>query len=169
MEAQIPRFFFDLYENERLCRDEDGIELPDAEAAFMEAFKAATEMWGEALRARRDPRGDLFKIRDGSGRLIIEVPFIEKKPTIQEGRHARPKPGTTGAASRKVHPSSSRAPGTRARARRRASRACGERRNALTICMGRCRSGSHRRARACGSRASSYPAWTKSWAALVSS
>src|ERR1700731_398451 len=28
-----------------------------------------------------------------------------KKPTIEEGRHARPRLGTTGAASRKVHPS----------------------------------------------------------------
>jgi hypothetical protein len=28
-----------------------------------------------------------------------------KKPTIEEGRHARPRPGTTGAASRKAHPS----------------------------------------------------------------
>src|SRR6478609_9409193 len=28
-----------------------------------------------------------------------------KKPTIEEGRHARPRLGTTGAASRKAHPS----------------------------------------------------------------
>ena len=48
-EAPIPRFYFDHSGPHGLDRDEVGLELPDLDTAYLEAFQAATEMWIEAL------------------------------------------------------------------------------------------------------------------------
>ena len=49
----MPRFFFHLYDD-IVARDEDGLELPDAEAARQEALRAA-----RALAAEEVSRGRL--------------------------------------------------------------------------------------------------------------
>lgn len=73
----IPLFFFDYFDGQQLHQAEDGLELRDVDAAYLEAFKAATEIWGEALRARRNPYADAFSIRDGTGIVVLELPFAE--------------------------------------------------------------------------------------------
>jgi hypothetical protein len=73
----IPLFFFDYFDGQQLHQAEDGLELRDVDAAYLEAFKAATEIWGEALRARRNPHADAFSIRDGVGIVVLELPFAE--------------------------------------------------------------------------------------------
>ena len=73
----IPLFFFDYFDGQQLHEAEDGVELCDADAAYLEAFKAATEIWGEALQGRRNPRSDAFKIRDRTGVVVLELPFAE--------------------------------------------------------------------------------------------
>jgi hypothetical protein len=73
----IPLFFFDYFDGQQLHEAEDGVELRDADAAYLEAFKAATEIWGEALRARRNPASDAFRIRDTTGVVVLELPFAE--------------------------------------------------------------------------------------------
>jgi hypothetical protein len=73
----IPLFFFDYFDGQQLHKAEDGLELRDVDAAYLEAFKAATDIWGEALRARRNPDADAFSIRDGTGTVVLELPFAE--------------------------------------------------------------------------------------------
>ena len=72
------------------------------DAAYLEAFKAATEIWGEALRARRNPHADAFSIRDGTGIVVLELPFAEilessRGPCLQSPPKRRA-PSTTAAA-----------------------------------------------------------------------
>jgi hypothetical protein len=85
----MARYFFDYFNGEALDQDQDGLELPDAEAAFLEAFKAATEMWGESVRERRNPIFDYFQIRDQSGVVVLELPFAEVLESSR-GRRQRP-------------------------------------------------------------------------------
>jgi hypothetical protein len=73
----IPLFFFDYFDGQQLHEAEDGVELRDADAAYLEAFKAASEIWGEALRGRRNPEFDAFRIRDTTGVVVLELPFAE--------------------------------------------------------------------------------------------
>jgi hypothetical protein len=73
----IPLFFFDYFDGQQLHQAEDGLELRDVDAAYLEAFTAATEIWGEALRARRNPDADAFRIRDRTGMVVLELPFTE--------------------------------------------------------------------------------------------
>jgi len=57
----------------------------------LEAFKAATEIWGEALRGRRNPDSDAFRIRDTTGVVVLELPFAEVLESAR-GRRLRPPP-----------------------------------------------------------------------------
>jgi hypothetical protein len=90
----IPLFFFDYFDGQQLHRAEDGLELRDVDAAYLEAFKAATEIWGEALRARRNPDADAFSIRDRTGRVVLELPFAEILESSR-GRRLRSPPKRT--------------------------------------------------------------------------
>jgi hypothetical protein len=51
----------------------------------LEAFRAATDMWGEALRERRNPTLDYFRIRDRTGGVVLELPFTEVLESTREG------------------------------------------------------------------------------------
>jgi hypothetical protein len=83
----MPRFFFDYFDGEHFDEDQEGLELFDADTAYLEAFKAATDMWGEAVRERRNPTLDCFRIRDQTGVVVLELPFAEVL-----GRLRRPRP-----------------------------------------------------------------------------
>jgi hypothetical protein len=71
------RFFFDLRNGSVLERDELGLELPDVEAAYLEAHRAAIDIWSEACREGRKPDYRCFEIRDSEGRVVVELPFTE--------------------------------------------------------------------------------------------
>ena len=60
----MPRFFFDFYQSGHGEADELGVELGDAEQAYLEAFRAGAEMWSDMLVQRRDPTFCHFEILD---------------------------------------------------------------------------------------------------------
>ena len=64
MEAAVPLYFFHLRTAQGLNPDETGLELPDAEAAYLEAFKTAQDMWADLLRQREDPTRHSFEIAE---------------------------------------------------------------------------------------------------------
>ncbi len=69
-----------------LSPDEFGVDLPDLDAAYLEAFQAAQAMWGELLAERSDPMLRSFEIADAAGRVLLVLPFREvleraRKPT----------------------------------------------------------------------------------------
>jgi hypothetical protein len=84
----VSQFFFDYFDGERLHEAEDGVELRDVEAAYLEAFQAATDMWGEALKERRNPTLDYFRIRNRTGVVVLELPFTEVLESMRGGRLA---------------------------------------------------------------------------------
>jgi len=88
----MPRFFFDHFDGQRLDRDEDGLEFPNVETAYLQAFEAAVEMWAEALHERRNPSRDWFKIKDVKGHVVFELPFAE---IVESGKGSLPKRPTT--------------------------------------------------------------------------
>jgi len=88
----IPLFFFNLCTADGVDRDDEGVDLPDIETAYLEAFHTATEMWIEAVRHRRDPSKHHFEITDARGQLLMTVPFnevIAKRPVARPQSPAR--------------------------------------------------------------------------------
>jgi hypothetical protein len=49
------RYYFHLRIGGTISPDEIGVDLPDVETAYLEAFKAAEEMWSELLAEGLDP------------------------------------------------------------------------------------------------------------------
>jgi hypothetical protein len=71
------RFFFDFREVDDRYPDTVGTEFANVEEAYLEAFKAAQEMWGELLKQRRDPRLCRFEVRSAGGDALFVLPFQE--------------------------------------------------------------------------------------------
>ena len=76
----MPRYFFDIKDDKESFVDSTGIELPDMDAAILEARRALAEMVGEALRERGSD--DIaVRIRDGAeGPIVLEVSLTTTKP-----------------------------------------------------------------------------------------
>lgn len=74
----MPQFFFHLRGGaDGLDLDEIGVNLANAEAAYLEAFQAAQDMAREWLAKGRNPRGCVFEVVTASGELVFELPFSE--------------------------------------------------------------------------------------------
>jgi hypothetical protein len=96
----MPRFFFHLrHDNGELERDDDGVDLPNFETAYLEAHRAAVDMWAEARRCGRQLTHNRFEIRDVGDRIVLELPFEEAvgiHEKVSEGsRRAYPASPTT--------------------------------------------------------------------------
>lgn len=72
----MPRYYFHLH-NGAVARDEEGLELPDLDAARQEAIKAARELMGEDIKAGLLRLGHRIEIRDADGAEVLVVPFAE--------------------------------------------------------------------------------------------
>jgi hypothetical protein len=73
----MPVFFFDVRAQGRLEPDEAGLELADAEAAYLEACAAIPGLTSELLRAGDHPGGYAFLVTNEAGRILFEIPFDE--------------------------------------------------------------------------------------------
>jgi hypothetical protein len=70
-------FFFDFRQGDSSTPDSMGSEFDSTELAYLEAHKAAEEMWSDLLKNRRDPRRCAFEVRDAERRLLFVLPFLE--------------------------------------------------------------------------------------------
>ncbi|WP_262269981.1 DUF6894 family protein [Microvirga yunnanensis] len=86
----MPRFYFHLRMAQGLKPYEIGLELPDVETAYLEAFQTALEMWPDLLRQREDPTRNTFEIADCCGQVIQTLPFSEVLDSTKQ-RTARQK------------------------------------------------------------------------------
>ena len=68
----MPRFFFNIRDGHDLDEDDEGVELPDVEAARAEAFATVEELRGEL----RDAGNIELEITDETGRRVLTVPFF---------------------------------------------------------------------------------------------
>jgi len=73
----MTRFFFDFRQAGHLVPDSEGIEFASVEQAYLEAHRAAQDMWSELLKQRHDPRRCLFEVRNAAGEMLFVFPFQE--------------------------------------------------------------------------------------------
>ena len=69
----MPRYFFHVREGSSLSRDEEGQELPDADAARREAISATREMLGEKLLHGGSLNHRSIEIADATGHIVDVV------------------------------------------------------------------------------------------------
>jgi hypothetical protein len=83
------RYYFHLRIGGTISPDEIGVDLPDVETAYLEAFKAAEEMWSELLAEGLDPLMRSFEISDGH-QILLTLPFREVLERARKGAGALP-------------------------------------------------------------------------------
>ena len=71
----MPRYFFHLRDGFDLDEDDEGVELPDFEAARAEAFATVAELRDEL----RDAGNIELEIADETGRRLLTVPFRDQR------------------------------------------------------------------------------------------
>jgi Domain of unknown function (DUF6894) len=75
----MPHYFFHL-RNPNEAVDEEGLDLPDEQAALKEAVAAARELLAEAIRAGRDLGTERIVIADATGREVATVNIKDVLP-----------------------------------------------------------------------------------------
>lgn len=77
----MPRYFFDVLDEEGIFIDDVGIELPDMDAATKEARRTLADMVRDALRAQSHESLSI-SIRDGAdGPVILSVTLKTQSPS----------------------------------------------------------------------------------------
>ena len=71
----MPLFFFHLRDQDYLHEDQEGMELPDLEAALKEALRVDRELAVEPVGLY----GLEFEIADECGRTLLKVPIQERR------------------------------------------------------------------------------------------
>jgi hypothetical protein len=70
----MPRYFFNIRDGYDVDEDEEGIELPDLDAARAEALATVEELRDELADA-----GNIeLEITDETGRRLLTVPFFRR-------------------------------------------------------------------------------------------
>jgi len=71
--VKMPRYYFDVHDQEGIFRDDVGLELPDMEAAITEARRALADMTKELL-VDSEQTGVHIVIHDGDdGPVLLSV------------------------------------------------------------------------------------------------
>lgn len=73
----MSRYFFHVWLDDTIERDEVGTECLDAEDAYIQAFHAAQDAWVDGVWSRTDPRRHRFEVTDAAGNILFELPFVE--------------------------------------------------------------------------------------------
>ena len=73
----MPRFYFHFHGAGTQLRDEDGLALPDAEAAWYQAVRSARELIGADRRLGCSWTGQAVAIEDEKGLPVAEIPLSE--------------------------------------------------------------------------------------------
>jgi hypothetical protein len=76
----MPRFFFDLRNGSGNLLDQDGVDLPDAEAARNYARSVARELM---FRDESRKRHWWFKVRDQDDNELFALPFVDVDDTLR--------------------------------------------------------------------------------------
>ena len=68
-------FFFNIRSGDDYVSDDDGEDCPTLQAAGTMALEGAKELLTELEHVNRYPESTCFEITDGSGRLMLRIPF----------------------------------------------------------------------------------------------
>jgi hypothetical protein len=81
----MPRYFFDLY-NDIVALDEEGVVLPNAEAAQDRGLVEAREMIRASVEEHnRIDLGHRVQIREEGGDIVAEVKFEDAVQFVRDG------------------------------------------------------------------------------------
>ena len=70
----MPRYYFHLYDD-IVVEDEDGLELPDADAGYLTALRNIRSMLAEQVMDGRLNLSHRIEIEDAEGRAVKTVAF----------------------------------------------------------------------------------------------
>jgi hypothetical protein len=71
----MQRFFFNIRSGDDYVLDDDGEDCPTLQAAGTMALEGAKELLTGLEHVNRYPESTCFEITDGSGRLMLRIPF----------------------------------------------------------------------------------------------
>ena len=73
----MPRFYFHYQDGSSRTPDSEGMNLPDAEAAWYQGVRTARELIRERIGGGCLHPSQRFEIEDEQGRPVLAVPFEE--------------------------------------------------------------------------------------------
>ncbi len=73
----MPPYYFDVIDGHGIAEDEDGLDLPDAEAARAEALAGARGILADEVKTGRIDLSWRIDVRDGTHEFLFSVPFAE--------------------------------------------------------------------------------------------
>ncbi len=73
----MPHFYFHLQHGQSRLEDRSGVSLPDAEAAWYQAYRSARDLLTADGRDRRQWGGHSVQVEDERGSQIWIVPIAE--------------------------------------------------------------------------------------------
>ena len=76
----MDRFYFHIRTGEQLLVDQEGMCLPDTNAARQEALTAARHILADAIRSGNEDIPEAFVIADSEGGEIETLPFAQVLP-----------------------------------------------------------------------------------------
>jgi hypothetical protein len=71
----MARFYFHIRRGKEVVMDEEGVDLPDVEAARKEGLLAAREILAEMVLHNEVVDGQEFQIADDRGIVVATIPF----------------------------------------------------------------------------------------------
>lgn len=86
----MPRYFFNLRRGTEMIKDEDGGMFSDVEAAYLEAFAAAKDLWPSVLARDEDPTHYAFEVTDEQNHHLFTLAFSEVLDAARKGRKRNP-------------------------------------------------------------------------------
>ena len=86
----MARYFFNIRDGKTLIEDPDGTDLPNLDAARVEALAAARDILAERLRADQIVDGQRFEIMDEHGTLLDVVKFRDAMRLLSSERPELP-------------------------------------------------------------------------------
>jgi len=73
----VPKFFFHLQDGPERLVDEEGLSLPDVEAAWYQVIRSGRELISHRLAGSALFRDERFQVEDETGCPVIEMPVSE--------------------------------------------------------------------------------------------
>jgi hypothetical protein len=74
------RYYFHIRSGEHLIEDQDGSDLPDADAARREALLSARQILADVIRSGKEDSPEAFVIADSEGHELQIVTFASVLP-----------------------------------------------------------------------------------------
>lgn len=69
------RYYFHLHECGSLIADNEGLDLPDGNAAFAAAVAGARSVIAAGAMDGKIPLGSVIRVEDEHGRRVLDLPF----------------------------------------------------------------------------------------------